>query len=60
MDGSSPGSSVPGILQAILERVAVPSSRDPLYLGIKLASLMSPALAAGSLPLAPPGKPPGF
>ena len=25
--------------------------------GIKLASLMSPALQAGSLPLAPPGKP---
>ena len=47
-----------GILQArILEWVAMPSSRDLPSPGIEPMSLMSPALAGGSLPLAPPGKP---
>ena len=60
IDCSLPGSSVHGILQAsILEWVSMPSSRgsgipDP---GIKPASLVSPALQAGSLPTEPPGKP---
>ena len=40
------GSSVRGILQArILERVAMPSSRDLPDPGIEPASLMAPALA---------------
>ena len=44
-DGSPPGSSFLGILQArILEWVSVPSSRGP-YLGIETASLKSPKLA---------------
>ena len=50
-----PGSSVRGILQArILEGVATPSSRDLPHPGTEPACLMSPALAGGSLPLAPP------
>ena len=58
MDCNLPGSSVPGILQArILEWVAVPSSRDLPNPGIETASLTSPALAGGFLPLLPPGKP---
>ena len=45
MDCSLTGSSVHGILQArILEWAAMPSSRDLPNLGIKLASLQSPAL----------------
>ena len=44
MDGTLPGSSVHGILQArILEWVAISNS------GIKPTSLMSPALACGFL-----------
>ena len=59
MDCSPPGSSVHGILQArILEWVAVPSSKglfptqglNPRLVGLLLWQ-------AGSLPLAPPGKP---
>ena len=43
---SPPGSPVQGILQArILECVALSSSTDLPDLGIKLMSLMSPALA---------------
>ena len=43
-----PGSSVHGILQArALEWVAMPSSRDLPNPGIKLTSLMPPALAGG-------------
>ena len=54
MGCSLPGSSVHGILEArILEWGATPSSRG----SSPPASLMSPALAGGSLPLAPPGKP---
>ena len=50
-----PGSSVRGILQVrILEGVAMPSSRDLPHPGTEPACLMSPALAGGSLPLAPP------
>ena len=59
MDCSLPGSSVHGILQArVLDRVALPS-------GIFLMQGSSPHLLCllhwqlGSLPLAPPGKPPG-
>ena len=59
MDGSLPGSSIHGILQArILEWVAMPSSR-----GIFLTHGSNPHLLcllhwqAGSSPLAPPGKP---
>ena len=48
-----PGSSVHGIPQAkILEGVAVPG--DLPHPGIEPASLMSPALAGGSLPQVPP------
>ena len=54
MDCSPSGSSVHGILQArILEWVAMPSSRDLPDPGIKFESFVSPALAGGSLPLAP-------
>ena len=46
MDCSPPGFSVHRILQArTLEWVAVPPPEDLLDLGIKLSSLMSPALA---------------
>jgi len=45
---SPPGSSVHGILQArILEWVVMSSSGDLPDPGIKLMSLMSPALAGG-------------
>ena len=48
VDCSPPGSSVPGILQArILEWIAMPLSMDLPNQGIKLASLMYPALAGG-------------
>ena len=58
MDYNLPGSPVPGILQArILERVAMPFSRGSSDPGIKLASLMSPALAGGFFTTEPPGKP---
>ena len=54
MGWSPPGSSVLEILQArILERVAIPSSRDP---GIETGS---PTLQADSLPSGPPGSHPG-
>ena len=57
MDHSPPGSSVHGSLQTrILEWVAIPSSRDLPNPESEPTSLMSPALEAGSLPLAPPGK----
>ena len=46
MDYSLPGASGHGILQArILQWIAMPSSRDLPNLGIKSASLLSPALA---------------
>ena len=55
MDGSLPGSSVHGILQARkLEWVAIPFSRELLDPGIEPGSL---ALQADSLPSDPPGKP---
>ena len=55
---SPPASSVHGIFQArILEWVAFPSPGDLPDSGIEPSSLMSPALAGGSLPLAPPEKP---
>ena len=58
MDYSPPGSSVHGILQVrILEWVAIPPQGHLVHPGIELVSLMSPALQADSLPLAPPGKP---
>ena len=57
MNCSSPGSSVPGILQArILEWVAISSSRGILPIqGWKLLCIRQ--WQAGSLPLVPPGKP---
>ena len=59
MDCSSPGSSVHGMLQArILEWVATPSSGDLADPGIQPEPLCLLHLPAGSLPLAPPGKPP--
>ena len=58
MECSLPGSSAHGILQAkILEWVAVSSSGDLPDPGIKLTSLMSPALAGGFFTTAPLGKP---
>ena len=55
MDCSPPGFSVHGILQGrILEWVAIPPPGDLPDPGIEPASLMSPASAVGSLPLAPP------
>ena len=58
MDYSPPDFSVHGILQArILEWVAMFSSRVSSWPGIEPTSLTSPALAGGSLPLKPPGKP---
>ena len=52
-----PGSPVSGILQArMLEWVAVPFSRGSSDPGIKLASLMSPALAGGFFTTEPAGK----
>ena len=54
MNCNPPGSSVHGILQArILEWVAMLFSR----VSSQLASLVSPAFADSSLPLAPNGKP---
>ena len=51
-----PGSSVRGILQAIiLEWVAISSSRGSSRLNLCLLCLLH--WQAGSLPLAPPGKP---
>ena len=48
MDYSLPGSSVQGILQGrLLKRVAMPSSRESFWPGIKPVSLMTPALAGG-------------
>ena len=55
MDCSLPGSSVHGILQAILEWVAMPSSGDLPDPEVKLMSLMSPALAGGFFTTALPG-----
>ena len=65
MDRSPPGFSVHGILQVrILEWVAISSSMGSsrprnwqLFPLFPHQSLMSPALAGGSLSLAPPGKP---
>ena len=55
MDGSLPGSSVHGILQArILEWVAIPFSTGSSQPGIEPRA---PALQADSLPSEPPGKP---
>ena len=48
MDYSQPGSSVHGIFQArILGQVAIPTPGACPNLGIKLSSLVSPALAGG-------------
>ena len=59
MDCSPPGSSVHGILQArILEWVAMPSSRDSSQPRDQTqVSYLLLHWQAGSLPLAPPGKP---
>ena len=58
MDCSLPGSSVHGILQArLLEWVAMPSSRGSSQPRDRTESLCLLHWRAGSLPLAPPGKP---
>ena len=60
MDHSPPGSSVHGILHAILEWVAMPFSRGLPDPEIEPGSLTSPALAGRFfffLPQATPGKP---
>ena len=59
MNCSLPGSSVHGILQArILEWVVISSSRgSSLTQGLKPGLLCLLHWQAGSLPLAPPGKP---
>ena len=61
MDCSPPGSSVHRILQArILEWIAISSSRGSShYWGSNLHLLCLLHWQAGSLPLAPPGKPQG-
>ena len=60
MDCSPPGSSVHGILQArILERVAMPFSRDLPHPGVKPESTTSPMLQTDYLPLSPWGRPMG-
>ena len=58
VDCSPPGSSVHGVSQArILEWGAMPPSGDLPNPGIEPVSIMSPALAGGSLPQAPPRQP---
>ena len=59
MDHSLPGFSVQGILQAILEWVAFPSSRGSSQSRDRTCSCLLYLLhwQVGSLPLAPPGKP---
>ena len=58
MDSSLPDSSDHGILQArIQESVAMPSSRGSPNPGIEPDPLCLLRWQAGSLPLAPPGKP---
>ena len=58
MDHGLPGSSVHGILQAkYWNGLPCPPPGDLPHPGIKPALLTSPALAAGSLPLVPSGKP---
>ena len=48
MDCNTPGSSVHGILQArLLDRVAMPFSRDLPDPGMEPTFLMSPAMAGG-------------
>ena len=55
MDRSLPGSFVHGILQArVLEWVLCSFPEDIANPGVESASLMSPSLAGGSLPLALP------
>ena len=57
MEHSLPGSSVHGILWGrILEWVAISFSRDLPDSEIEPVSLVSPALASGSLITLPPGK----
>ena len=58
MNCSPPGSSVHGILQArIVERVAIPFSREYSQPRIKPMSPASPAMAGRFFTAAPPGKP---
>ena len=57
MNCSLPGSSVHGILQAILEWVVIPCSRGSSDTGIEPILLCLLHWQAGSLPLEPPGKP---
>ena len=62
VDWSPPGSSVQGILQVrILEGVVVPSSRGSCRCRDQAHdSYVSCIWQVGSLPLMPPGKPPGW
>ena len=57
MDYSRPGSSVHGILQARTLEWGCLLPGDLRNPGTEPAYLMSPALAGGSLPLAPTGNP---
>ena len=57
MDGSPPGSSVQGLLQArILKWVVMASSRDLLSPEIECTYSEAPALQADSFTTEPPGK----
>ena len=61
IDYSSPGFSVHGILQArILEWIAMPASRGSSWPRDQIWVSCLLHWQAGSLPLVPPGKPPGF
>ena len=58
VDCIPPGSSVYEIFQArVLEWAVISYSRESSKPGNKSSSLVSPALQADSLPLAPPGRP---
>ena len=57
VDGSLPGFSTMGLSrQEYWSGLPCPPPGDLPNPGMELTSLMSPALEAGSLPLAPPGK----
>ena len=57
LEHSLPGSSVHGDSPGKNTGVGCPPPGDLPNLGVESASLTSPALQAGSLPLKPPGKP---
>ena len=57
MDGSPPGSPVPGILKARTLQLPFPTPGDLPDPGIEPMSLVSPTLAGGFFTTVPPGKP---